>query len=207
MDKTVELFNTHFQEYDNWYEENKFAYLSEIQTIKQFLSLNAKSLEIGVGTGRFATALDVDCGIDPSFQMLKFAKKRKICVTQAKGEILPFKNGVFESVLIVVTLCFAQDASKIISEASRVVKKGGNIIIGIIDKNSELANYYIEKKSSFYKYANFLSTEEVTNMVKEKDFDNFSYSQTLFDFPKYNKMNSPKEGYGEGAFVIIKANK
>jgi len=71
-------FDVYSEEYDRWYERNKFAYLSEIEALKKVVPKKGKGLEIGVGTGRFAHALGVSVGIDPSENMLQIARKRKI---------------------------------------------------------------------------------------------------------------------------------
>jgi len=203
---TVKIFESYAEEYDNWYEKNKFAYLSELQTIKQFLPLESRSLEIGIGTGRFAMALKIDFGIDLSLKMLKIAKRRGIDVQLAIGEDIPFKNEVFDNVLIMISLCFVKNPAKVILESRRVLKNGGNIIIGIIDRNSNLGKIYQSKKSKFYKNANFFTVEEVTDLLKRGGFSEFSYRQTLFSYPqKSKKIEMPRPDYGEGGFVVIRA--
>jgi hypothetical protein len=47
--------------------------------------LKRPSLEIGVGTGRFAEALGIEYGVDISGRALKFAKRR-ITVVKGSGE-------------------------------------------------------------------------------------------------------------------------
>jgi len=70
---TADIFNKYTQEYEEWFEKNKFAYLSEIEALKKVIP-KGKGLEIGVGTGRFAKPLKIDVGIDPSENMLKIAE-------------------------------------------------------------------------------------------------------------------------------------
>jgi ubiquinone/menaquinone biosynthesis C-methylase UbiE len=53
MEKS-EVFDKYFKEYDEWYEKNKLAYLSEVAALKKVIPKGKKGLEIGVGTGRFA---------------------------------------------------------------------------------------------------------------------------------------------------------
>ena len=53
-------------------------------------------MEIGVGSGRFAQPLGVKIGIDPSRNMLKFAKERGIQVIRGGGENLPFKDNLIK---------------------------------------------------------------------------------------------------------------
>jgi ubiquinone/menaquinone biosynthesis C-methylase UbiE len=48
-----EVFNKHVKNYDEWYEKNKYIYLSEVEALKKAIPQDKKGLEIGVGTGRF----------------------------------------------------------------------------------------------------------------------------------------------------------
>ncbi len=50
--------------------------------------------------------------------MLKLAKERGIQVIQGVGEELPFRDGTFDFVLIVVTFCFVENPVNILREAS-----------------------------------------------------------------------------------------
>ena len=68
------IFDRYYKKYDAWYDRNKFAYLSELEAIKKVLPKKGKGLEIGVGTGRFANSLGIECGIDSLKNMLTIAK-------------------------------------------------------------------------------------------------------------------------------------
>jgi ubiquinone/menaquinone biosynthesis C-methylase UbiE len=61
-------------------------------------------VEIGVGTGRFASALGVPLGVEPSESMRRIARKRGIEVISGKAEALPFRDGCLDYVLM-VTVC------------------------------------------------------------------------------------------------------
>jgi len=208
---TIDVFDNYTKEYEEWFEKNKFAYLSEVVALKKVvLEGKGKGLEIGVGTGRFAEPLGVEVGIDPSENMLKIAESRGIKTILGKGEELPFADNEFDFILVAFTICFVDDAKKVIEEAKRVLKNNGRIIIGIIDKNSTLGKIYQNKKSKskFYRIARFYSTEEVIEMLKKCGFGNIKTCQTLFDLPEnLSKIEYPKEGYGEGGFVVIYGSK
>ncbi|MEW6088185.1 MAG: class I SAM-dependent methyltransferase [bacterium] len=202
------IFDKHYKEYDAWYDKNKFAYLSELEAIKKVLPKRGKGLEIGVGTGRFASALGIKFGIDPSERMLETAKQRGINVRAAYGEKLPFENSTFNYVAIIITLCFVKNPQKVLKEAKRVLKKGGKIIIGIVDKDSFLGKFYESKKkeSKFYKHANFYSVGQVLDWLKKLKFEHINIYQTIFKIPKRTIAIEPvKEGYGDGGFVVIAA--
>lgn len=48
------IFDQHCKKYDAWYDEHKFAYLSEIDAIKKVLPGKGKGLEIGKGNCKVA---------------------------------------------------------------------------------------------------------------------------------------------------------
>ena len=202
------VFDKHYKKYDAWYDKHKFAFLSELKAIRKVLPRNEKGLEIGVGTGRFASRLGIKYGVDPSENMLKIAKKRGIDVHRAQGERLPFDNSVLDYITIIITLCFVKDPIKVLIEAKRVLKKGGKVIIGIIDKDSFLGRIYQEKKSLFYRQAHFFGVKEVANLLKMSGFGSISYYQTIYKIPdKMNSVEKPKKGFGQGGFVVISGKK
>ncbi len=203
-----DTFDKHYKKYDAWYDKHKFAFLSELAAIKKVLPRNGKGLEIGVGTGRFASRLGIEYGVDPSENMLKIAKKRGIDIHHARGERLPFDRSTFDYIVIIITLCFVKDPIKVLIEAKRVLKKHGKLIIGIIDKESFLGRFYQGKKSLFYGQARFFGVKEVTNLFKMSGFGRVSYYQTIYKFPdKMNSVEKSKKGFGSGGFVVISAKK
>jgi len=162
---SANLFNKNWERYDDWFEKHKNAYFSELKALKKVIP-EGFGLEVGVGSGRFAFPLGVKMGIDPSKNMLRGAKGRGIQVIQGAGEELPFKDGSFDFVLIVVTLCFVENPVNVLSEARRVLKRGGRLIVGEINKESWLGQIYEDrrKKSQFYIVATFYSSNEIIEM-------------------------------------------
>ena len=206
MAKT-EPFDNYYEDYENWFIENKAIYENEIEVIKSLIPADSFGLEIGVGSGKFSTPFDIKTGIDPSCKMAAIAKSRGINVILAVSEFLPFKNSVFDFVLIVTSICFFDNVEKSLIEAHRVLKDGGNIIIGFVDGESSLGKKYSLKKenSRFYKDAEFYSVEDLTDFLRRSGFINYEYRQALFDEKFITDIF--KTGYGEGSFVAIKAEK
>jgi ubiquinone/menaquinone biosynthesis C-methylase UbiE len=201
------IFDKNSKRYDNWYDINQFAYLSELELLKKIVPKEKRGLEVGVGTGRFAKELGTEFGIDFSLGVLKIAKKRKIKCILARGEELPFKDNFFDYLTIIITICFTEFPAKILAEAKRVLKESGEIVVAIIDRNSFLGKFYQEKKSIFYREATFFSISEISELLKTKGFNNLSFYQTLFNFPsKLEKPNKSKKGFKEGGFVAVKAS-
>jgi ubiquinone/menaquinone biosynthesis C-methylase UbiE len=203
----MNIFDTYTKEYDLWYEENRFVYLSELEVLKKVVPRKGKGLEIGVGTGRFAQPLGVSYGIDPSEKMLEIARRRGIKTFVGKGENLPFDDDEFDFVLIVITLCFVDNPEQVISESRRVLKDDGRLIIGIVDKDSHLGKFYLEKKKEghrFYKEANFFSAKEIMELLKKYNFKKIVTFQTIFQpLERIKEIERPRKGFGEGGFVII----
>lgn len=208
MTDTATAFDQSTLEYDQWFDKHSTVYQSEILAIQQAISKNKTGIEIGIGTGRFAQPLNIKFGVEPSENMARVAEQRGIAVYRAYAENIPVGNTTFDFALMVTTVCFLSDIPKAFSEVNRILKPQGEIILAIIDKNSELGKKYEMEKSTnkFYKDAHFHSTEELTELLKQSDFQNFQYWQTLTAIND-NEIEKPITGYGQGSFVVIKANK
>ena len=72
----MNIFDKFYKEYDRWYDDNKFIFLSELEAVRKVIPEEGRGLEIGVGSGRFASELYIGFGLDPSINMLRLAKKR-----------------------------------------------------------------------------------------------------------------------------------
>ena len=207
---SIEIFEKYAQEYDEWFDTNRFAYESEVRALKRFIPQDSNGLEVGVGTGRFAVPLGVKIGVEPAKAMADRARKRGIEVYEAKAEKLPFADSSFDFVLIVATLCFVQDPLQALREAKRVLKPGGYIIIGLIDKESFLGKLYESKKkeSKFYRHATFYAIKQVSDWLKRLELEDVKTGQTIFKLPQeMTAIESVKAGYGEGGFIVIVAQK
>ncbi|MBE9489314.1 MAG: class I SAM-dependent methyltransferase [Bacteroidetes bacterium] len=208
----TEIFNEHVKAYEAWYEKYPNVYLSEVAAIKeQLLKLpeNINGIEVGLGTGRFSQPLGIKEGIEPSYEMGKKAMKRGIEVMEGVAERLPYGDLQFDFVLF-VTICHLNKIKDAFSQAYRVLKPGGTIIIGFIDKDQHIAKLYEEKRdrSTFFRHATFYTVNRIEKLLKEAGFRNFEYNQTLFDtLEEIKEIQTPKQGFGEGSFVVVKAIK
>ena len=204
----MNVFDEYTDEYDLWYDKHHNKYQSEVIALKKLIPVGKKGIEIGVGTGRFSIPFGIRVGVEPSPNMAKLAEEKGITVINGIGESLPFHNETFDYVLMVTTVCFLSDIPKAFSEAYRILKDQGKIILGIIDKNSPLGKEYEKMKmdNKFYSDAHFHSTEELTELLKNAGFIKFDYWQTLFNTSD-DVIEDPKHGYGQGSFVVIQATK
>jgi len=206
----IEPFDKFYSQYDNWFDKNNYAYKSELLAIKKVLLSNKKAIEIGVGSARFASPLDIRIGIDHSKEMQKIAQKRGILVLGAVAENLPFREAIFKFVLLVTTICFVENINSVFREAYKILKLKGSLIIGFIEKNSNIGKLYKKRKkiNIFYKNASFYSVRKVIYYLKKTGFKDFEFYQTIFhSLKEINEVEPTKEGYGEGSFIVIKAIK
>ena len=207
MAKT-EPFEKHFKRYEDWFVENKFAYLSELKALEEVIPKNKKGIEIGVGSGLFAKPLGIKFGVEPSAKMRKLAIERGIDVKEGVAENLPYQNNSFDFALMVTTICFVDDIEKSFLEIKRILKPMGKLILGFVDKDSEIGKIYLKnkEKSVFYKNAEFYSVSEVKLLLSKTGYMIDSIHQTLFgNIKEINEIQNPIKGYGNGSFVVITA--
>jgi SAM-dependent methyltransferase len=203
-------FEQHHRRYDEWFVRHAAAYHSELLAVRALLPISGAGLSIGVGTGRFAAPLGVQFGIDPAGAALGYAARRGIVVVQGIAEALPFADQSFHRILIVTTLCFVDDAIAMLNEARRVLKPGGTLVIGFIDRSSELGQHYLahQAENVFYRHATFFSAGEVAQLLEEGGFTAPLWVQTLFQPLEQTREIEPlREGVGEGAFVVVRATR
>ncbi len=203
------LFDAIATDYDNWFDLNENIFLSEVNALKFAIPAGKNGIEIGAGTGRFAKALNIPIGVEPSGNMAKLAQDKGIITVKAFAENLPFYNNSFDFVLFVTTVCFLKNIKKSIAEVKRILKPNGAIVIGFIDKDSPLGKEYKNSNSKIYKKANFYTIAELTQLLSESGFDDFTFTNTLNDTYKNDEITELVigNGCGKGNFIIINAFK
>jgi len=201
-------FEKYAAEYDQWFVKNDSIYLSELQALQSLLPQGARGLEVGVGSGRFAFSLDIGTGIEPAEGLARIARNRGITVYRNVAEQLPFGDAEFDFVLFVTVICFLDDVEKAFREACRVLKNNGSIIVGFLDKTSSLGRAYQQRqnRSTFMKDARLYKTDEVASYLKKTGFTDCVFKQTLFS-EKNTRIEPVRNGFGQGAFVVVKARK
>ena len=200
--------------YDTWFEqEGRLLFALEVKALKQVLPLLPKPwIEIGVGSGRFARALDVDIGLDPAIKLVEMTRSRGISVLLGKGEEAPFKNSVFGAVFLIFTLCFVDSPERVLSEAARLLKAEGKIVLGLVLKESPWGQLYqINKETGhrFYRHATFYTYAELDMLLMETGFSIEKVISTLFQKPEeVNHIELPRKGFsGDAGFTVIVAGK
>ncbi len=205
---SVAPFEAHHQRYEAWFEKHEAAYISELLALRPFVPWQGRGIEIGVGSGRFAAPLGVQVGVDPSPAMLVHAALRGIEVVEGVAENLPFADGSFDHALVVTTLCFVDSPEKMLVEVLRVLKPGGRLVMGFIDRESAMGQEYLahQTENVFYREATFYSADEVARLLLAAGFSIDDWGQTLAHPLRETREIEPVQpGRGQCAFVVVAA--
>jgi len=101
---------------------------------KRLIDIHGLVLDIGCGTGLITKRIPKVIGIDISYKMLKKCSK-DLRLINANAEKLPFLDNVFDTIISFTVLQDVKDIKKAVSEIRRVLKKDGNILITVLNKN------------------------------------------------------------------------
>lgn len=200
-------FDTEVEEYEEWFITNDKLLDSEVNAIKQLIPMSGNGIEIGVGTGIFASRLGVRDGVEPSSKMAAEAAKKGINVINGIAEKVPVDSGSYEFALMVTVDCFLDDVSKAFSEVRRILVSDGIFIIAFLDKATPLGQLYEKNKHlhKSYRDANFHTSTEIVSLLRAGGFEVVDKRQTVYSLE--NKLQEIKCGVGEGVFAVIKAKK
>ena len=199
------LFNSLALAYDAWFEDKgRLIFNMEVEAFREVVSTLPKPwLEIGVGSGRFAQALGIEFGLDPSIQLLNIARRRGVNTILGKGEATPFSSESFGVVFLIVALCFVNSPQLVLKETNRLLKKGGKVVLGLVLRESPWGQFYQAQKKAghrFYKDATFYGYDEVTGLLEQAGLSVERVYSTLFQKPgNVNYIESPRLGLAPDA--------
>jgi SAM-dependent methyltransferase len=199
--------------YDAWYAgaRGRLLFDLELACLRPLLVPGrGPRLEVGVGSGRFAAAIGIEAGVDPAAAPLHFATGRGVAAVQGTGERLPFCDDSFSAVMLVVTLCFADDPAALLGEARRVLVPSGHLVAGIVPLDSAWGRRYEAQGRAghpFYRNARFLTLAEHRDMLAEAGFTITGARSILTQAPGDEPVEEePLEGALPGAgFVALQA--
>lgn len=175
------IFDNEAKNYDQWYTTKMGNFVDKVETECAFKLFKGngikKVLDVGCGTGNFSIKLakmgyDVT-GVDISDEMLKIAKKKakkeRLNIEFYNMDIydLSFPSNYFDAVFSMAAFEFIQYPEKAINELFRVTKKGGDILVGTINRDSKWGELYMTKKfreNTVFKYAYFKNLQDLKNL-------------------------------------------
>lgn len=207
---TAQPFDSFALAYDEWFDNHPGEYAQELSAVRALLPKGGQGLEIGAGTGRFSQPLGISLAVEPAGAMRNLAFGRGVNIVAGTAEALPVADGKYDFALLVTVVCFLDDPAVAFREVYRVLKDEGCIIVGLIDKNSRLGRIYAEKKSesTFYKDALFRSVEEIQQDLERVWFSGIECVQAILPGDCDGAYTQEvKPGYGEGSFVVMRAQK
>lgn len=202
-------FEAHTGRYEAWFERNPHAYAAEVRAVRRLLP-DGDVAEVGVGTGRFAASLGISRGVEPSAAMADRARARGITVERGVAEDLPWSNASLDGVLLVTTVCFVDDLGQALTEALRVLRPRGAVVIGMVDRASPLGAQVAARqaRSPFYAVADLLTASAVLDVMARVGFTELVAVQTLLEPPGAVGPDArPVDGHGEGGFVVLRGQR
>lgn len=213
--KGYTVFERLADRYEAWFAspEGRVLFPTEVEALRPLVQAFPQPwLEVGVGTGAFAQALGVSIGVDPARPMLAYARRRRVQGVQGMGEWLPFRSEAFGAVLMVVTLCFLEDALQTLRECARVLKPGGGLIAGEVERDSAWGRLYQEKGQQghpFYAHARFYNWWETGQLMLRAGLRLVRCTSTLCQGPPAPAIPEPaQDGIAPNAsFVCLLAVK
>lgn len=203
-------FNPMADAYDRWYDtaEGSAIFHEELECLRLLQEdFSGRWLEVGVGTGRFAEALGVTHGIELSPPMAVKATRRGVRVCVGRAEQLPFKEQVFEGVLMALTLCFLEYPEKALRECARVLPENGKLVLGTVPGDSPWGRAYVRKGDEghpVYAHARFHTINETVRLFEKMGFMLRRGCSALFWGPDTPSSGCPRVETGivaEAGFV------
>lgn len=107
-------------------------------------------------------------------------------------------------------ISYFDDLQEALHEAFRVLKTGGVLIVGFVDKDSPIARLYqrLGEKSVCYKKAKFYSADTISARIRKAGFREQEMWQTLFHLPALiTTVEVAMPGKGKRSYIFIKAVK
>lgn len=188
-------------QYDAWYEtplgEAAHGFEKDLIFSLANVKKGEKALDAGCGTGNYSIELSkkgaVTTGFDSSPDMLALAiaKARKeglaINFIQADAlEISALPDGYFDLVVSTGMLCFIKEREKALAELRRVLKPGGRLVVGVLNKRSPWAVLRRLKglfSETIYNKADFISPAQLEESIKKAGFKVKELKTSVFFLP------------------------
>jgi len=193
----VSVFDQEASTYDSWYETQLGNFIDRVERACALELLvpspGMKVLDAGCGTGNFSLTLaKLGCrvtGVDTSIKMLEVARDKAERMgihaefIQMDVTTLDYTDCTFDAVVSMAAFEFFEDRRKAMDELFRVLKPGGPLLIGTINRESDWGELYQEaaaKQDSVFRHARF-TTEDEMRALGPKDPE--AFKECLFIHP------------------------
>lgn len=170
--------------YDEWYSTKMGNFADMVETRLAFELFKPESgmkvLDVGCGTGNFSIKLaKMGCsvtGIDISREMLSIARRKaeqlELDIRFELMDVYDIRqpDDSFDAVFSMAAFEFIKEPGRAFREMMRVLKPGGQLLIGTIHKNSSWGRLYMEqakRPDSIFRFADFKTLEELENLDRE----------------------------------------
>lgn len=184
--EAIRPFNEGVAQYDKWYENNP-AFAIELAALRAITGdMPRPRLEIGVGTGQFARALQIEFGLDPAISPLRLACRRNIMTINGLGECLPLRTQAIGSAYLLFTLCFLPEPDPVLHECARILQPGGRLVVGMIPALSPWGKRIADRadrNDSWYCHARVRTIAETVSLLAACGFEVLASRSTLFQTP------------------------
>ncbi len=181
------------REYEKIAEDFDRTRYKEWQEVSGFLKdvdVNEAILDAGCGNGRHLKLLESTCklkvGLDFSRKLLKLAKK-KVHARFVCGDVsnLPFRDGLFDRVLLIATLHHIPDRRtrlRTLEEIRRVLRKNGKLLLSVWSRKAEkfkdidasIKDVIVTWGGKAEIYYHIFEKDEIKQLVKRAGFNNIS---------------------------------
>ena len=170
------VFDEFASDYDRWFDDHNDVYVAQVRLLQDAVPHTGRGLELGAGSGRFAVALGIRYGIDPSRTLTEMAKIRGVEIVQGEGEHLPYHAETFDYILMMTVICFLEYPLIVLYETFRVLVSGGDLVLGFIEKDGVIATRYRNErvKGKYLRFARFRTVDEVSRSLQEAGFSDIS---------------------------------
>jgi ubiquinone/menaquinone biosynthesis C-methylase UbiE len=195
--------------YDAWFDAHSALYESELQAVRAVLPEKTGAwVEIGVGTGRFASRLGMETGIEPAAAMAELVRRRGVRVLAGTAEDVPLDDTNVQAAFLITTLCFVRDVDRSFSEIRRMLVRGGAVVVAFLPRESPLGRSVLGEggRDPFFREARLLSTAEVLAAMTSAGFRVETIVQTLMDPEGAERVETPFAGFDRGSFVVIRGS-
>ena len=191
----VVVYEGHADSYDQAVEDSRGRSSIIYDMSKQFLDRvpGNKLLDIGCGTGLtssyFACGGFQVCGLDAAISMLKIFQQKRIfssgLLADAETVNLPFKDESFDVVISNGLFCLFEDLERVISEAGRVLKKGGMFCFTVEDVEWYWPQNY--RRSNMWIHRHNL--EEMANYLFDSGFRGLARKNQIYYFDQARRSD------------------